>query len=123
MARGQVEALRQTLDALAMDTSPDCLAQHISRRSLLRRPLRSGIGWRATFTTRSRKASPRHCPAGGGKGCALQGLSSEADEHVDRASDIARESLKAARRSVQALRPQLLEESDLCEALDTCSRG
>jgi signal transduction histidine kinase len=53
------------------------------------------------------------------KDARLQGLSREADEHVDRASDIARESLQSARRSVQALRPQLLEESDLCEALDT----
>ena len=53
------------------------------------------------------------------KDARLQGLAKEADEHVDRANEIARESLNEARRSVQALRPQLLEESDLCEALDT----
>jgi len=48
-----------------------------------------------------------------------RGLSKEADEHIHRAADMARESLKEARRSVQALRPQMLEETDLCEALDT----
>jgi len=49
----------------------------------------------------------------------LQGLSREADEHVGRARELARGSLREARRSVQALRPQALEESDLCEALDS----
>ena len=49
----------------------------------------------------------------------LRGLSKEADEHIRRAADMARESLKEARRSVQALRPIALEETDLCEALDT----
>jgi len=48
-----------------------------------------------------------------------RGLSKETDEHIHRAADMARESLKEARRSVQALRPQALEETDLCEALDT----
>lgn len=48
-----------------------------------------------------------------------RGLSREADEHAARARDLARGSLGEARRSVQALRPQALEESDLCEALDS----
>jgi signal transduction histidine kinase len=48
----------------------------------------------------------------------IRGLAHEADGHLMRAKDLARESLKEARHSVQALRPQLLEESDLCAALD-----
>jgi signal transduction histidine kinase len=48
----------------------------------------------------------------------LRGLGPEADEHLHRARDMARESLREARRSVHALRPQALEENDLCEALD-----
>jgi len=48
----------------------------------------------------------------------LRGLAAEADEHLHRARDMARESLGEARRSVHALRPQALEENDLCEALD-----
>ena len=47
-----------------------------------------------------------------------RGLAAAADEHVRRARDMARESLGEARRSVHALRPQTLEENDLCEALD-----
>src|SRR2546425_5963207 len=37
--------------------------------------------------------------------------------HLDRAGELARESLREARRSVQALRPQALEEKPLSEAL------
>ena len=37
--------------------------------------------------------------------------------HLNRAGDLARESLREARRSVQALRPQALEEKPLSEAL------
>src|SRR2546422_8428352 len=37
--------------------------------------------------------------------------------HLDRAGELARESLREARRSVQALRPQALEEKQLSEAL------
>jgi len=48
-----------------------------------------------------------------------QGLSTEANAHVARARELARGSLREARRSVQALRPQALEESGLCEALDS----
>lgn len=48
-----------------------------------------------------------------------QGLSKEADEHLHRAGELARESLNEARRSVQALRPQALEDNNLCEALDS----
>ena len=48
-----------------------------------------------------------------------------AHTHVDRALSLARESLTEARRSVQALRPQQLEQSQLPEALAelTLSRG
>jgi signal transduction histidine kinase len=46
------------------------------------------------------------------------GLMKEANEHIARASDLARGSLQEARRSVQALRPQALEEKDLCGALE-----
>ncbi len=49
---------------------------------------------------------------------ALRGLSPAAGEHVRRASQLARESLAEARRSVLALRPQALEQSELSEALD-----
>jgi PAS domain S-box-containing protein len=47
-----------------------------------------------------------------------QNLSAEAAGHLGRAGELARESLREARRSVRALRPQALEEKDLCEALD-----
>ena len=41
----------------------------------------------------------------------------KASGHLDRAGELARESLREARRSVQALRPQVLEEKQLSEAL------
>src|SRR2546426_690288 len=41
----------------------------------------------------------------------------KASGHLDRAGELARESLREARRSVQALRPQALEEKPLSEAL------
>jgi PAS domain S-box-containing protein len=41
----------------------------------------------------------------------------KASGHLNRAGDLARESLREARRSVQALRPQALEEKQLSEAL------
>lgn len=47
-----------------------------------------------------------------------QGLGGEAGAHVDRAAQLARRSLQEARRSVQALRPQALEEKSLCGALE-----
>ena len=47
-----------------------------------------------------------------------QGLAKEAADHLIRAGNLARESLKEARRSVRALRPQALEEKDLCHALE-----
>lgn len=47
-----------------------------------------------------------------------QGLGSEAMEHARRAGCLARESLREARRSVRGLRPQALEEEDLCGALE-----
>ena len=46
-----------------------------------------------------------------------QSLAAKAGEHLTRASELAREGLQEARRSVWALRPQTLEEKDLCEAL------
>ena len=46
------------------------------------------------------------------------GSSSEGEEHNRRASDLARQSLGEARRSVRALRPEALEHGDLCVALD-----
>jgi PAS domain S-box-containing protein len=48
-----------------------------------------------------------------------KGLTKEAEKHFDRAGNLARESLREARRSVRALRPQALEESNLCEALQS----
>ncbi|WP_176476938.1 histidine kinase [Mesorhizobium sp. WSM4313] len=47
----------------------------------------------------------------------LRGLSAEAGEHLDRARRLARESLNEARRSVHALRPQALADSNLSGAL------
>jgi signal transduction histidine kinase len=46
-----------------------------------------------------------------------QNLWDKVGEYVGRAGDLARESLREARRSVLALRPQALEETGLCEAL------
>jgi signal transduction histidine kinase len=51
-----------------------------------------------------------------------KGLSKEAEQHLNRAGDLARESLKEARRSVRALRPQALEGKNLGEALDAMFR-
>ncbi len=51
-----------------------------------------------------------------------KGLAAEAEAHCGRASDIARDGLKEARRSVQALRLQALEEKNLCEALNDLLR-
>jgi PAS domain S-box-containing protein len=47
-----------------------------------------------------------------------KGLPQDAEEHLNRAGELARESLREARRSVRALRPQALEEKDWCEALE-----
>jgi PAS domain S-box-containing protein len=47
-----------------------------------------------------------------------EGLVKAANEHIARASELARDSLKEARRSVQALRPQALEEKDLIGAME-----
>jgi PAS domain S-box-containing protein len=53
---------------------------------------------------------------------AAQGLPNEAAAHLQRARDRASESLMDARRSVQALRPQALEQRDLCAALKQLTR-
>lgn len=45
------------------------------------------------------------------------GLDEEVDDHLRRASALARDSLNEARRSVQALRPLALERHNLCDAL------
>lgn len=47
-----------------------------------------------------------------------RGLTRDAVAHVERASDLARESLQEARRSVNALRPLVLAEKNLCVALE-----
>ena len=47
----------------------------------------------------------------------LRGLGEEANQHVVRASLLARESLQEARRAVRALRIQALEDNNLCDAL------
>jgi len=51
-----------------------------------------------------------------------RGMSPESEEHCGRAASLARESLQEARRSVQALRPHILDENNLCEALETLFR-
>jgi len=51
-----------------------------------------------------------------------KGLAKESREHCARAADLARESLGEARRSVQALRPRILDDNDLCEALASLFR-
>jgi PAS domain S-box-containing protein len=47
-----------------------------------------------------------------------KGLARETGDHLNRAGELARESLREARRSVQALRPQALEEKSWVEALE-----
>ena len=49
-------------------------------------------------------------------------LADEAEEHLRRARDLARDSLREARRSVQALRPTALLNQDLSEALKSLIR-
>jgi len=51
------------------------------------------------------------------KGAISQKKKVRASDHIDRASELAREGLREARRSVHALRPQALEEKPLSEAL------
>lgn len=46
-----------------------------------------------------------------------RGFDEEADQHISRARELARESLQEARRSVHALRPQALAEQSLAGAL------
>jgi PAS domain S-box-containing protein len=48
-----------------------------------------------------------------------QGLREEMSSHLARASELARESLQEARRSVRALRPQVLEQNDLPVAFES----
>lgn len=49
----------------------------------------------------------------------LRGLLPESHEHLRRAQAVARESLQEARRSVRALRPQALDGSTLCDAVES----
>lgn len=51
MARGQVVALRETLEALALDESPDRLAQHISRSITAQLSAHSNSVWRRNATS------------------------------------------------------------------------
>jgi len=51
-----------------------------------------------------------------------QGLTAKAGECLARAGALARESLQEARRSVRALRPLPLQDTDLCEALQSLIR-
>ena len=51
------------------------------------------------------------------KGAISQRKKVRASDHLDRAGELAREGLREARRSVQALRPQALEEKPLAAAL------
>jgi len=46
------------------------------------------------------------------------GSSAEGEEHNRRATELARQSLGEARRSVKALRPEVLEQEDLWVALN-----
>lgn len=52
------------------------------------------------------------------KGALAQKLKVRASDHLERAGELAREGLREARRSVQALRPQALEEKPLAMALE-----
>lgn len=47
-----------------------------------------------------------------------QGFQADTHSHIQRASHLARQSLGEARRSIRALRPQALENTDLCVALE-----
>jgi signal transduction histidine kinase len=51
-----------------------------------------------------------------------QGLVAKARECLARAGELARDSLQEARRSVRALRPQTLEDKDICDALQSLIR-
>ena len=50
------------------------------------------------------------------------GSAADTDAHVLRASELARQSLGEARRSIRALRPGALENGDLCIALDSAMK-
>ena len=52
------------------------------------------------------------------KNAFANGSAAEGEEHNRRASELARQSLGEARRSVKALRPEALENGNLCVALD-----
>ena len=52
------------------------------------------------------------------KSAFANGSSAEGEEHNRRAAELARQSLGEARRSVKALRPEVLEQEDLWIALD-----
>lgn len=50
------------------------------------------------------------------------GSASDADVHIHRAGELARQSLGEARRSIRGLRPQALESGHLCAALESMLR-
>jgi PAS domain S-box-containing protein len=51
-----------------------------------------------------------------------KGLAKEMEDHLRRAADLAREGLGEARRSARAIRPQALQDSTLCNALEDLIR-
>ncbi len=51
-----------------------------------------------------------------------QNLAKDAAAHIERASDLARDSLQEARRSVHALRPLVLAGKNLCAAIEELIR-
>jgi signal transduction histidine kinase len=56
------------------------------------------------------------------KQASAHGSSPDMEGHIHRASELARQSLGEARRSIRALRPQALEDADLCVALDSAMK-
>lgn len=52
-----------------------------------------------------------------------RGLNRELSAHLERASELAREGLNEARRSVHALRPMALGQNNLCEAMEMLIRN
>src|SRR5437016_2906459 len=192
LARGQLEALTHTLDALAQESDPDRLLEHVLRTIIEQSDAHSASVWdreqgvhtilfvpmvvagrvsgfigirftlkrgfrqeeieltralahqatlaiqltrlsaqsrqSAVMAERNRMARDIHDTlAQGFTGVIVQleaveeatskNQAVKASGHLNRAGDLASESLREARRSVQALRPQALEEKPLSEAL------
>jgi len=112
------------------------LAQALAHQAMLACQLRR-LGWQsrqaAVVAERNRMARDIHDTLAQGftgvivqleavEEAISQGLATKAGEYLTRAGELARESLHEARRSVRALRPQTLEEKDICEALESLLR-